>query len=65
MIALTVRRNGTIKDMWIEQKSGDNFFDQSVKKALRSAEPLPRFPDLMDKSTLEFALNFTPQGLAF
>ncbi|MCI5178740.1 MAG: cell envelope integrity protein TolA [Candidatus Electrothrix sp. AW3_4] len=65
VIALTVRRNGTIKDMWIEQKSGDNFFDQSVKKALRSAEPLPRFPDLMDKSTLEFALNFTPQGLAF
>ena len=64
MVALTVRRDGSIEDMRIERKSGDNFFDQSVLKALRSAEPLPGFPALIDESTLEFALNFTPQGLA-
>lgn len=64
MVALTVRRDGSIEDMRIERKSGDSFFDQSVLKALQSATPLPGFPALIDKSTLEFALNFTPQGLA-
>ena len=65
MVALTIRRDGSIKDMRIEQKSGDSVFDQSVLKALRSSAPLPGFPSLIDKSTLEFALNFTPKGLAF
>lgn len=64
MIALTVRRDGTIEDMRIEQKSGDSFFDQSVVKALQSSAPLPGFPALINTPTLEFALNFTPQGLA-
>ncbi|MCI5120735.1 MAG: TonB C-terminal domain-containing protein, partial [Candidatus Electrothrix sp. AUS4] len=64
IVALTVRRDGSIEDMRIERKSGDSFFDQSVLKALESAAPLPGFPALIDKSTLEFALNFTPQGLA-
>jgi TolA protein len=63
MVALTVRRDGSIEDMRLEQRSGDAVFDQSVLKALRNAEPMPSFPALIHKSTLEFALNFTPQGL--
>ncbi|WP_420208945.1 cell envelope integrity protein TolA [Candidatus Electronema sp. JC] len=63
VVALTVNKNGTIEDLQIERKSGDPLFDQSVVKALRSA-PLPRFFTLIpDKDRLEFALNFTPQGL--
>jgi colicin import membrane protein len=65
VVALTVRRDGSIKDMRIEQKSGNSVFDQSVLKALRSSAPLPGFPALIDKSTLEFALNFTPDGLGY
>ena len=65
MVALTIGRDGAIKDMRIEQKSGNSIFDQSVLKALQSSAPFPDFPVLIDKSTLEFALNFTPQGLAF
>jgi colicin import membrane protein len=63
VVALTVRRDGFIEDMKIEQKSGDNVFDQSVLKALQSAAPLPSFPALIDEPTLDFALNFTPRGL--
>ena len=63
VVALVVSKNGTIEDMKIEQQSGDPLFDQSVLKALRSAAPLPNFPKPLDKPTLEFALNFTPQGL--
>ncbi|MCI5132733.1 MAG: TonB C-terminal domain-containing protein [Candidatus Electrothrix sp. EH2] len=63
VVALTVRRDGTIEDMWIERRSGDSFFDQSVIKALKNSEPFPGFPTLINKPTLEFALNFTPQGL--
>ncbi len=64
VVALTVRRDGSIKDMRIERKSGDSVFDQSVLKALQSSAPLPGFPALIDKPILEFALNFTPDGLA-
>ena len=63
-VALTLRRDGSIKDMRIERKSGDSFFDQSVIKALRNAAPFAGFPALIKQSTLEFVLNFTPQGLA-
>ncbi|MGX9726588.1 MAG: cell envelope integrity protein TolA [Candidatus Electronema sp. VV] len=63
VVALTVNKNGTIEDLQIEQKSGDPLFDQSVIKALRSA-PLPKFFTLIpNKDRLEFAFNFTPQGL--
>lgn len=63
VIALKVSRTGTIEDIQIEKKSGDALFDQSVLKALRSAEPLPDFPALVREPTLEFELNFTPNGL--
>ncbi len=64
VVALTIRRDGSIKDMRIERKSGDNVFDQSVIKALRNSAPLPGFSALIDKPILEFDLNFTPDGLA-
>ncbi|MCI5221634.1 MAG: cell envelope integrity protein TolA [Candidatus Electrothrix sp. AR4] len=63
MVALTVRQDGSIKDMRIEQRSGDTVFDQSVIKALRNAEPMPIFPSLINKATLEFDLIFTPNGV--
>jgi TonB family protein len=63
VVALKVSRTGTIEDIQIEKKSGDALFDQSVIKALRSAEPLPDFPALVREPTLEFELNFTPNGL--
>ncbi len=64
VVALTLRRDGSIEDMRIERKSGDSFFDQSVIKALRNAAPFPGFPTLIKQQTQEFALNFTPQGLS-
>lgn len=64
MVALTIRRDGSIADMRIVQKSGDPFFDQSVMKALRSAAPMPRFPALITEPSLDFDVVFTPQGLA-
>jgi colicin import membrane protein len=63
IVALNVSKNGTINAIKIEKKSGDALFDQSVLKALRSAEPLPKFPTLIQEENLEFALNFTPNGL--
>jgi colicin import membrane protein len=62
-VVLTVRNNGSIENMKIERKSGDALFDQSVLRALQSAEPLPSFPALMSQPALEVLLNFTPKGL--
>ncbi len=63
VVALTISKNGAIEDIKIEKKSDDALFDQSVLKALRSAEPLPKFPSLIQEAKLELRLNFTPNGL--
>lgn len=65
MVALTIRRDGSIVNMQIEQKSGDPFFDQSVMKALHNSSPMPRFPGVMTENSQEFILGFTPFGLEF
>ena len=64
IVVLTIRRDGSIADMQIEQKSRDPFFDQFVMKTLQNAAPMPRFPALMSQPTLEVGLRFKPGELA-
>ena len=64
VVVLTIRRDGSIADMQIEQKSRDPFFDQFVMQTLQNAAPMPRFPALMSDSSLEVGLRFKPGELA-
>lgn len=62
-VALTIRRDGSIANLQIERKSGDPFFDQSVMKILQSTTSMPRFPGVVEESSLDYVLDFDPSGL--
>ncbi len=64
VVVLSIRRDGSVAGMQIEQKSRDRFFDQFVLKTLHSAAPMPRFPAIMAQATLEVGLVFKPGEVA-
>jgi len=63
VVILTIRRDGTVTNTYIEKKSNDPFFDQFVMKTIQSVVPMPRFPPLMQQKSIEVGLRFRPGEL--
>lgn len=60
---ITIKKNGTIADLFFENKSGDRVFDQFVRKAILAADPLPPIPPAMKKQRYEIGLHFKPGSI--
>ncbi len=60
---ITVRKNGSIANLMFESKSGDRVFDQFVRKAIRSADPLPPIPPALKRQRIEIGLRFKPGSI--
>ena len=60
---IAIDRSGEIKKGWFEKKSGHQFFDQSVERAVNRANPLPPLPKVFSENQLEVGLRFTPSGI--
>lgn len=57
VVKFRLERNGQVSSMVIEESSGNDYYDMSAQRAIRSAVPLPPFPnDLTDSS---FDAHFT------
>ena len=57
VVKFRLERNGQVSSMAIEESSGNDYYDMSAQRAIRSAVPLPPFPnDLPDSS---FDAHFT------
>jgi len=64
VLVINIMRNGYIQpDMRFEQKSGNEYFDEGVIKAVKKSNPLPRLPDGYVRPVYEVGLRFTPSGL--
>lgn len=62
-IVFNVLPDGTIENIWFDKKSGNNYFDDSVFRAVQKADPvLPHPDDIMEKLVV-VGLRFTPKGL--
>lgn len=61
-IMVEIKPSGEIKDIWFEKKSGNSYFDESVRKAILKSDPLPPLPDGYDKP-YTLGMTFTPEGL--
>lgn len=44
-IIVKIMRKGEIRDIWFEKRSGNNYFDDSVFKAVKKSDPLPPLPE--------------------
>ena len=58
---IKILKSGEIRDIVYETRSGNQYLDESAKKAIQRANPLPRLPQGM--TSYELVIIFTPKGL--
>ncbi len=63
VVVIRIMRNGEIKDVWFEKKSGNTYFDESAYKAVMKSDPLPMLPKGYLRPYYNLGLIFTPSGL--
>jgi colicin import membrane protein len=62
-VAIKIMRNGEIKDIWFDKRSGNDYFDEAAKKAILKSNPLPPLPNGYIRPYCEAGFHFTPSGL--
>ncbi|MDA3916080.1 MAG: TonB family protein [Deltaproteobacteria bacterium] len=60
-ILLKILKSGEIRDIIYETRSGNHYLDESAKKAIKKANPLPPLPAGMH--SYDLLIGFTPKGL--
>jgi colicin import membrane protein len=62
-VAIRIARNGEIKDIWFDKRSGNEYFDEAAKNAIVKSNPLPPLPEGYMRPYCEAGFHFTPSGL--
>ena len=60
-ILIKILKNGEIRDIIYETRSGNPYLDQSARRAIQRANPLPSLPKGM--ASYDVVVIFTPKGL--
>ena len=60
VVVISTTRDGKIKEMWVEKRSGNALYDQMAIRAIKKAEPLPPIPKELGENTLEIGIRFLP-----
>jgi TonB family protein len=60
-ILIKILKNGEIRDIIYETRSGNPYLDQSARRAIQRANPLPALPKGM--ASYDVVVIFTPKGL--
>lgn len=63
MVAMKIMRNGVIKDIWFDSRSGNEYLDDSAYKAILKSSPLPPIPEGIGGDYIELGFRFGPKGL--
>jgi len=58
VVGIRIAEDGGIEEFWIEERSGNEYYDQSVLRAIRKANPLPPLPKDLRGEPLEVEINF-------
>jgi TonB family protein len=57
VVGIRIAADGEIEQFWIEEKSGNEYYDQSAIRAIGKANPLPPLPE-ESEAPLEVGINF-------
>jgi outer membrane biosynthesis protein TonB len=63
VVVIKIRRDGVVVDITPETMSGNRLYDESIMRAIRAAEPLPRIPTAIKEDTVEIGFNFRPEKM--
>jgi len=55
--------DGTIKDIFFVDRSGNQYLDDSAMKAIMKTSPVKPFPKELNRSSIDMGLRFTPEGV--
>jgi len=58
VIIVKIMRDGEIRDVWFERRSGNSYFDDSAHKAVKKSNPLPALPEGFLKPYYEVGFRF-------
>jgi len=64
VLIIVLRRDGKVLDLRVEKSSGNEVYDESARRAVRKAEPLPPFPAIYSPAQEEIGLRFRPEDLS-
>jgi colicin import membrane protein len=59
IVQFRLHRNGSVTRVEIEQSSGNEYYDLAGKRAVLSADPLPKFPPELAESYFDAHFSFT------
>lgn len=62
IVNIRISRSGRILKTWFEQRSSSAYFDRSVLRAIKKADPLPPLPPAFNEPYLELGIRFIPEG---
>jgi len=62
-LAFNVLPDGTITDIWFDQRSGNRHLDESAKKAVMKSNPVQPHPESLSLPYVTVGLRFTPEGV--
>jgi len=60
MVSIRIDKEGNVIRINIDKKSGREAYDESVIRAIRDAQPLPRIPEELKTDTVDLGFNFRP-----
>jgi len=63
VIIMKIMKNGEIRDIWFEKRSGSRYFDASAIKAVKKSDPLPPLPDGFLHPYYEIGFRFNPSEM--
>ena len=62
LVSFAIARDGKIKDLQVDRKSGDDTFDFAATSAVINAGPFPPLPMLYEKDELTVTLELKQEG---
>lgn len=62
-LAFTIMPNGEIRDIWFDKRSGNDYLDESARKAILKSNPVRPHPAGVVKPFVIVGLRFTPKGV--
>ena len=63
IVAIKIRRDGTLADTRVEEGSGNRRYDDTVLRAIAKAAPLPALPEEYEGEYMELGFRFRPEGV--
>jgi colicin import membrane protein len=63
LLTIKVRRDGLVVDVAVDQASGNRAYDESIMRAIKAAQPLPRIPAGIREDIVELGFRFRPENM--